>query len=271
MKSLFNSHWFRVLRFLAVVYGCVALFACAMADRMIFMPPHPSYSADAPSLVTLQTANGNTVAAFHYPAKPGAPTVLYSHGNAEDAGHSIELYQAWQKQGWGVLAYDYPGYGQSPGKPSEAGTEEAIEAAWNFLTDDQGLAPSDIVVVGRSVGSGPSVWLIQEKKPAALILISPFTSAFAVLPPAQYLIPANRFPNLSRIRKSEVPLLVIHGETDGVITTNHGRTLHAESPANPKQFVGIPNVGHNDLFHRAGAEVLQAIDDFVGQVRKSVD
>ena len=238
-----------------------------MADRMIFMPPRPSYSVEAPALVAIPTENGSTIAAFHYPAKDGNPTVLYSHGNAEDAGHSIKLYQAWQDRGWGVLAYDYPGYGQSPGRPNESGAEQAIEASWRFLTELQGIDPSDIVVVGRSVGSGPSVWLIQEKSPAALVLISPFTSTYAVMSPAQYILPANRFPNLRRIRQSEVPLLVIHGEVDGVIPTAHGRELHAASPADPKQFIGVPGAGHNNLYPLAGAEVIASIEEFVEQVR----
>jgi fermentation-respiration switch protein FrsA (DUF1100 family) len=131
------------------------------------------------------------------------------------------------------------------------------------------VAPSDIVVVGRSVGGGPSVWLLQEETPAALVLISPFTSTFAIYPPAQYLIPGDRFPNLPRIRKSTVPLLVIHGEADGIIATDHGRTLYAASPAEPKEFVGIPNAGHNDLFYRAGPRVIDEIEKFVGQVRSN--
>jgi len=267
MAGIFQSWWFRLLRVLAVGYGCLALFACSMADRLIFVPPRPSYSADAPALVKFPTSSGDPIAAFHFAAKAGKPTVLYSHGNAEDAGQSVALYQAWRDLGWGVLAYDYPGYGQTPGSPSESGAEEAIEAAWSFLTETQDLSPSEVIVVGRSVGSGPSVWLTQTKQPAALVLISPFSSTFAIYSPAQYLLPGNRFPNLSRIRKSDVPLLVIHGEADRIIPAEHGRSLHQASPATPKQFVGIPKAGHNDLFHVAGPQVIKTIEDFAGQVR----
>ena len=263
MAAVFQSWWFRLLRILAVGYGCLVLFACSMADRLIFMPPRPSYSSEASALVMIPSASGNPVAAFHYPAQAGKPTVLYSHGNAEDIGQSITLYQAWKDLGWGVLAYDFPGYGRSPGRPSESGAEDAIDAAWTFLTDQQGLAPGDIVVVGRSVGSGPSVWLTRTKQPAALVLISPFTSTFAIHSPAQYLLPGNRFPNLKRIRRSEVPLLVIHGEADRVIPVSHGRELHAASPSSQKQFIGIPGAGHNDLFYLAGPQVIDTIKAFV--------
>lgn len=267
MAAITHSWWFRLLRILAVGYGCLAVFACSMADHMIFMPPRPSYSADAPALVTFPTSEGSTVAAFYFPAQTGKPTVLYSHGNAEDAGQSIPLYQAWQNIGWGVLAYDYPGYGRTPGDPSESGSEEAVQAAWDFLADAEGITPSNIVVVGRSVGSGPSVWLAKHETPAALALISPFTSTYAIYSPAQYILPANRFPNLKRVRKSDVPLLVIHGEADRIIPASHGRALHQISPATQKQFVGIPRAGHNDLFQIAGPDIIQAIEGFVDQVR----
>lgn len=267
MSRILQSRWFRLLRTLAVAYGCLAMFACTMADRMIFMPPRPSYSSEAPALVTFPSESGQHIAAFYFPAQSSEPTVLYSHGNAEDAGQSIPLYQAWRKLGWGVLAYDYPGYGRTPGSPSEAGAEKAIQAAWTFLTDTQGIAPDDIVVVGRSVGSGPSVWLTQDQDPTALALISPFTSTYAIYSPAQYILPANRFPNLKRISKSKVPLLVIHGEADRIIPVSHGHALHQASPATPKRFVGIPHAGHNDLFQAAGPEVIQAIEGFVDQVR----
>ena len=256
------SRWLRVLRGTAVIYASLSLFACTMADRMIFMPPAPSYSESDPAVVLLETTKEETIAAFHYPADQGKPTVLYSHGNAEDAGHSQELYREWRNLGWGVLAYDYPGYGQSSGRPSESSSERAILASWKFLRQEKKLSSTEIIVVGRSVGSGPSVWLAAREQPAALVLISPFTSTYAIYSPAQYTLPGNRFPNLKRIRQSDVPLLVIHGESDRIIPTSHGRTLYEASPAAHKRFLGIPGAGHNDLFYRAGPEVIEAIRQF---------
>ena len=258
--------WLRCLRAIALLYGALALFACSMADRLIFMPPRPGYTQKASALVTLKTTRDEPIAAFHYPARDGMPTVLYSHGNAEDIGQSIPLYQAWRELGWGVLAYDYPGYGQSPGRPTEASAERAIEAAWAFLTADQGLSSDQIVVIGRSVGSGPSVWLADRTSPATLVLISPFTSAFAVQSPAQYILPGNRFPNLKRIRNCDTPLLVIHGEADRVIPISHGLKLHDASPADQKALFRVPGAGHNDLFHLAGQDVIDHIHGFIGSL-----
>ena len=254
----------RLALFAAGAFGLLWLASCTLADKLIFMPRPSSYGTDHPGLFHLETESRDQIAALHFPARPGQPTVLYSHGNAEDIGESGGFYDALQKEGWGVLAYDYPGYGQSTGQPSEEGCEEAIDAAWKHLTAGLGIAPDNIVIMGRSVGSGPSVWLASREHPRALVLVSPFTSTFAVLPPAQYLLPADRFPNLRRIRRRDLPLLVIHGENDRVIPFDHGRTLHQASPARKKHFVALPATDHNDLYFLRLPTVIDELVRFAG-------
>jgi len=260
--------WLRLIRAGVIAYAALALFACTMADKLIFFPPRTGYVATAPGLVTFQTSKGESIAALNYPAQAGKPTLLYSHGNAEDIGGSVSLYQDWRDDGWGVLAYDYPGYGHSSGRPTAPSAERAIEAAWQFLTTDQGVDPASIILVGRSVGGGPSTSLLAKHRPAGLVLISPFTSAYEVRPPAQHFLPGNRFQNLKRVQKSDVPLLVIHGENDGIIPVSHGRAVFDASPSEQKHFVAITDSGHNDLFYNASPQIMEEIRRFVAQVTR---
>ncbi|MFC7336387.1 alpha/beta hydrolase [Haloferula chungangensis] len=264
MEKRPRPFWIRLVRGCLIVYAAVCVYSCTMADRLIFMPQRPAYTREAPNLISLSTRKDEILPAFYFPARVGKPTILYSHGNAEDIGGSIELYQAWRRDGWGALAYDYPGYGHATGKPGEASSQRAIEATWHSLTDEHAIPPADIIIVGRSIGSGPSVWLADRHKAAALVLISPFTSSFAVRSPAQWIFPGNRFPNLKRIRQIDTPLLVIHGESDGIIPVSHGRTLHEASPAKTKRFVGLPEAGHNDL---QTSEITGPIREFIAELR----
>lgn len=254
--------WLRLLLLLVLSYATFVLIAHVFADRMIFLPRPASYGNDLDGLQRFETSAGETIAAVHLPAAEGFPTLLYSHGNAEDVGNSLPIYQEFHRAGFGVLAYDYPGYGQSTGSPDEAACERAIAAAWRFLTEDHGLDPSGIVLVGLSVGSGPSVWLDSRESPAAMVLIAPFTSAFAVRPPAQYLFPADRFPNLRRIRESATPLLVIHGTRDRIVPIAHGRKLHEASQAERKAFLRLPETGHNTIYQRNLDGILVALREF---------
>ena len=195
------------------------------------------------------------------PGGPGKPTLLYSHGNAEDLGGVVPLLSPWHDQGFGIFAYDYPGYGQSTGKPTEASCERAIEAAWSHLTESSHVAPATIVVVGRSVGSGPAVWLCTGKQPAGLVLISPMMSVYRVRLPAP-IFPGDRFPNLDRMPDIHCPLLVVHGEADSIIRPRHGQRLHQAHPGPDKTLLLIPGAGHNNLFRVGGDEIEQAILGF---------
>jgi abhydrolase domain-containing protein 17 len=259
-------NWKRPLKSLLSIYLILCIVAVFFADRLIFLPPSPSYPHDLDGLIHLKTGPEEGVAAVHFKAAAGMPTILYSHGNAEDLGQSTGLYQEWHGRGLGVLAYDYPGYGCSPGSPTEASCERAIRAAWDHLIRS-GVPASSIVIVCRSVGGGPGVWLASHEKPAGVVLISPFTSAFAVPIPFP-LLPGDRFPNLKRIREIKTPLLVIHGENDGVIPVSHGRKLVEASPAADKSFVPIQVAGHNDLFVVAGDKIVGKIGDFALRVAR---
>lgn len=257
--------WWRPFVSLGSIYLGLLGFALLFADRLIFQPPPASYQA-ADGIDFVETGRGERIAILHLPAREGMPTLLYSHGNAEDLGHGRGIYERWADDGFGVLAYDYPGYGLSDGRPSEAGCERAILAAWSHLRES-GVEPSSIVIVGRSVGSGPSVWLAAREPAAGLVLIAPFTSTYAVRVPWP-ILPGDRFPNLSRIREIETPLRVIHGKRDRVIPASHGRRLVEASAAERKDFVSIEDSGHNDLMAtmRNFRRVSDAVTDFALEV-----
>lgn len=258
--------WKRPIQSLLSIYLIFLIVAVFFADRLIFIPPAASYESDFNGLLRLTSNSGETIAALYYPAAPGMPTLLYSHGNAEDLGQAFDLYQIWNEAGFGVFAYDYPGYGQSTGKPTEASCKRAIQAAWNHLIA-KGVPPKSIVLVSRSVGGGPGTWIASQEHPAGLVLIAPFTSAFAVPIPFP-LFPGDRFRNLDLIRDMKTPLLVLHGEHDEVIPNSHGRKLVESSAAGDKAFILIPEAGHNDLFEVAGDDIIRRIAEFSRRVSR---
>jgi fermentation-respiration switch protein FrsA (DUF1100 family) len=141
-------------------------------------------------------------------------------------------------------------------------------ACWKHLIAS-GIPASSIIITGRSVGSGPSVWLASQTEPAGLILISPFKSAFTTAFDLPFpLYPRDRFPNLERIRSFDRPLLVVHGEEDEVIPVSHGRTLVETCPSNEKKFLGIPYAGHNDLFEVGNGLIFSEMRDFAQRIAK---
>ncbi|MCH2174704.1 MAG: alpha/beta hydrolase [Lentisphaeria bacterium] len=233
-----------MLSIFILLYISLFLIGIFVSDYLIFQPPGLSYD-NSPSITLINGQDGGKIA-LRYLKKLGAKRViLLSHGNAEDLG-DIEV---WQEKigslGFDVVAYDYSGYGLSSGSPSEKVVYENIEDVYNYLIDDKGYKPEEIIVWGRSLGGGPSIWLASQKKVGALILQSTYTSTFRVMTKIK-ILPFDKFDNLSRVPKVTAPTLIIHGRLDQVIPFSHGEKLYQTLECN-KEFLWLSEAGHNDI------------------------
>lgn len=261
----------QVLKALLIVallaYLGLAAVAYFLSDRMIFLPPASSYSARQLPVALVPTADGARIATLYLPHPDAAFTLLYSHGNAEDLGLLAPLLEEYRRQGFAVVAYDYRGYGLSTGgAPSAAGAYRDLEAVYRYATAELGIPSSRIILLGRSVGSGPATELAAREPVAGLIVEGGFVSAFRVVTGIP-LLPFDRFPNLRHIRDARCPVLVIHGAEDEVIAASHGRRLFDAAPE-PKQLLWVEGAGHNDLLAVAGEEYWRALREFTGRVEQ---
>lgn len=255
----------RLFRSVIFVYVCLCLWAFFFTDRLIFRPPAASY-ADTPSTIKLFSNKAVRISARYFPNPKATYTLLYSHGNAEDVGVLEPLLQTIQDAGFAVFAYDYQGYGTSEGIPSEGNAYQDIEAAYNYLTQSLQIPASQIILYGRSVGGGPAVDLASREPVAGLVVESTFISAFRVITFLP-LLPFDKFDNLSKIKKVNCPVLVIHGKADEVIPFWHGEALF-KAVKQPKQFLWVEQAGHNDVVEVAGERYRQALQTFVKQLRQ---
>eukprot|EP00128_Syssomonas_multiformis_P014192 Colp12_sorted_trinity150504_noHs@25901 len=211
----------------------------SFVNKIIFPAPESSYdSAAFPNqLVWLPTTRGSWK---HFPCifieSKGDPRVmLYSHGNAEDIGLCYELFDAYaRKLGINVLLIEYPGYGPAPDAlPCESGCVEHINAAYKFLVE-LGFDPKNVIIFGRSIGTGPSVELAarlaeQHINVGALVLQSPYTSIKRLakeLVGWPHVFLSERFNNFDRIKTVKSPTLIVHGVLDNVIPLHHGKALY---------------------------------------------
>jgi abhydrolase domain-containing protein 17 len=244
-----------------ILYGGIALAAYVYAERVLFQPPPASYTGALVPFTRLPVAVGETLAVLYLPNPAADYTILYSHGNAEDLGFILPVLEELRQAGFAVVAYDYRGYGQSSGqRPTVRGTVRDIEAVYRYATGDLGIPPDRLIAHGRSLGSGPTLVLASRQPVAAVVLESAFVSVYRVI--TRYrVLPFDRFDNLRRVRRLEVPLLVIHGTEDGVIPVWHGRRLYEAAPG-PKRAVWVDGAGHNDLAMVAGADHGRELADF---------
>ena len=238
-------NWKRPFYSLISVYTLLLIFVIFFAEKLIFFPPTAPYSEELHGFHYIINDQDEQIATIYKKATAGMPTILWSHGNAEDISTAQSYMEYLHEQGYGYLAYDYPGYGLSAGKPTEKGCYQNIQASWNYLTETLAIPENQIFIIGQSVGTGPSVWLAEKTSPAGLVLISPFKSInrvpFGINP-----FPYDRFPSIKNISNVKAPLLVIHGDQDQVIKQAHGEAIY-EKHRGTKLFYNATNLGHNDI------------------------
>ncbi|WP_018969742.1 alpha/beta hydrolase [Rubritalea marina] len=240
--------WRRLIKSALSIYLMLMIFAVFAGDHLIFPAPSSSYTSQAENLkfLTLNDTERTQIAFRHLAATDGQPTLLWSHGNGEDIGMIHPLMRRFHRLGYGSLVYDYPGYGLSSGKPSESGCYLAIDRAYQHLTQEANIPAQDIVIVGQSIGSGPSCYL-AEKHPntRSLVLISPFTSIYRVAFGAP-VFPNDRFDNLHRIQSIQLDTLIMHGALDEMIPIHHAKQL-ANAHLGKTHFHEFATRGHNDI------------------------
>lgn len=244
-------------------YLLLGLTIWLVADSILFQPPR-SAKLPLPNEITIPLANQQKLSLLYLPNEGARYTILFSHGNAEDLTTLTPFLQRLQHQGYAVLAYDYPGYGNSTGKPSEANTYEAITAAYHYLTTELSVSPEKIILYGRSLGTGPSTELATKQQCAGLILESPFVSAYRVYTHWP-LYPFDPYQNLHKIPQVKSPILLIHGTRDSVIPVWHGQKIFAAAKS-PKQAYWVEGASHNDVLIVAKENYWQSISHFIGSL-----
>ncbi|GER49251.1 alpha/beta-Hydrolases superfamily protein [Striga asiatica] len=217
----------------------------SMAAKFAFFPPNPpSYGVSVEEgtgklrltevaehenvdVLRVKTKRGTEIVGV-YVKNPGAKlTLLYSHGNAADLGQMYDLFTELSIHlRVNLLGYDYSGYGQSTGKPTELNTYADIEAAYECLQENYGVKEEDVILYGQSVGSGPTLDLASRlPRLRAVVLHSPILSGLRVMYPVKRTYWFDIYKNIDKIPLVQCPVLVIHGTDDDVVDCSHGKQL----------------------------------------------
>ncbi|MCL1921979.1 MAG: alpha/beta hydrolase [Kiritimatiellaeota bacterium] len=261
-KSRLRTWAKRIAVDVAVGYLLGCAVGMLMMNTLMFRPHAPSYSWESPHVVNIGGASA-PIAALWIPNAATNRVILYSHGNGEDIGDFAGFYGLFAEAGLSLLVYDYPGYGLSAGKPTEQGAYDTAEAAYRFLAERCAVAPSDIIALGRSIGSGPACYLAEKYPVGGLVIESGFTSAPRVVTRIR-ILPFDPFPNIRRIPNIPCPKLFIHGTVDGTVPFAHAKAMLAAA-REPKAHLWVEGAGHDDILDALGEaayfEALNALAD----------
>jgi len=263
---------------LAAAYVAVLLLLRFSESRLVYAPgpartlePPPPNLSLAPERVEIPVEDGVTLVGWIIRAAPrrdGGRWLLVCHGNAgnlSEAGRPLH-YAGLRDLGLNLLAFDYRGYGESGGRPTEPGLYRDAEAAYGYLRARLGVPPERIVLFGHSLGSAVAVELATRVPAAGIVLDGALTS---VVERARELYPfvpvrwiaRSRFASIQRIGRVRIPKLFLHARGDEVIPFDHGRRLF-DAAAPPKAFVPLAG-GHGDAFEVDSATYFGSIARFL--------
>ncbi|MDB5335582.1 MAG: Acylglycerol lipase [Planctomycetaceae bacterium] len=298
--------WFRwglmLVQRCLVYYLVVVLFISIMQRSMIYGPGRanrlPVALARCPpgagEEISLKTADGLQLHGWHLLPPPltakkpadfdrllaqGRKVVLFFPGNGGHRGYRDLDFQLLLKLDVHVIAFDYRGYGENPGNPTEENFAADAHEMWKYVTLTRRVPPKRIILYGESLGGGVATRLASElctagTPPGGLILRSTFTSLidaagyhYPWLPPVSLLL-KDRYQSDQRIPQMTAPLLMLHGTQDSIVPIKFGQRLFALAPEKSanginKTFVELKRADHNDVMLTDPAAFQDAVAKFL--------
>lgn len=230
-------------------------------ERILFQPPRSYGVAPQTGRITYSASDGQHLAGYLI-GNPSSTDglLLCFHGNADLAMWQLDWARAvTERTGFAVMLAEYRGYMSLGGKPGYLATKLDALAAYEYAHTQLGVPDDRLAFFGHSLGSAIAAELAEMHPPRALILQSPFTSAFAMAKRILTTPLANFWKIVSRIHFDtarivsalDVPAAVAHGKRDGIVPFRMGiEVYNAARIKGP--FLVVANAGHNDLPGMAG-------------------
>jgi len=214
--------------------------------------------------------------------KATAKTILVCHGKSGHIGHRIRFVQTLQQVA-NVVIFDYSGFGNSSGSPTEKQVYQDAHNVWLYLSTT--IPAQDLYIYGRSLGGAIATELVHwiqayhpDQIPAGLILDSTFTTLtdagknqnvlYKIILTLLAFLTKCKFETINRIKCIEVPILIIHGKHDDVVPFTQARQLHSAQPLST--LVVLEKGNHKTSYYRSQDVFLESIRSFAGMHNKVV-
>lgn len=244
---------------LVVIIGCVlgCSYFYVRQEAMIFypevLPSDFKYTFPCRFDELILDADGAKINALHFRVDHPKGVILYFHGNAGSLRDWGDIAMDFTRRGYDVLIPDYRGYGKSSGKISNENMlcQDAV-VAFKYLQGH--YLENQVIIYGRSIGSGIAVYLAKSSRPYMLILESPFFSLRDLsryhypFMPVVFIDLILKYPMRSDLWISEVtcPVYLFHGTRDDIVPYDSSERLLKLIKTRGK-LIAIEGGGHNNL------------------------
>ena len=225
--------------------------------------------------VSFESSKGGKTNAWYIAPKEGKPTVLVSFGKGWPIDGIVD-FSYLIDQGYGVMAYEYPGRGHSTGKPDEKRMYKSLEAASDFLANRKNTPVSSQIAYGISLGSAITTEVASRRKFKAVILQSSVYSLPNLIREhvgkkiPTWLLPLHRhlqsrFATVEKIKHVESPLLIMHGIGDPLVGEDRAEALFdaAKTDDDQKTLKLFDRADHNLTHETTSKTVEQFLEQLV--------
>lgn len=232
------------LLFILAVYACACL-ALFLAQRSFIYFPPATAAIQAPNTSTM--AVPGAVVKISARPHPGRQAIIYFGGNAEDVTMSLPLLEeAFPEHALYLL--HYRGYPGSTGKP----TEQALVNDALLLFDRVAARHAEVVLIGRSLGTGIALQVASQRPVHKLVLVTPYDSLAALAAgqfpffPVRWLL-QDRYDSARLAPQVKVPTLIVAAEHDEIIPARSTARLFARFSQGVATQTVIAGAGHNSI------------------------
>lgn len=244
---------FLLLNLYAILCGGLYFFQ----ENLIFLPSQLpaeyTYQFDTSfEELTQTTDDGAQLNGLYFYVDNPVGTVLYFHGNAGDLSRWGEIAQFFVQKHLNVIVMDYRNFGKSTGTMKESLLYKDADLWYHKAQEKATQANVPLYAYGRSLGTTFAAYIAATHQVKHLVLEAPFYSLESVAKDRFPILPVSmllkyKFPTSSFINKVSAPVTIIHGREDGVVHYDQGEALYHHLSSSQKEFVTVPEGGHNDL------------------------
>jgi pimeloyl-ACP methyl ester carboxylesterase len=243
-----------VLIYIIIAYLALAALVYFVQDKFIFkpekLPQDFEYKYDAPfDELFFDVAPGIRINGLHFYCKEPKGLILYLHGNSRSIKGWAKYAKDFYRYQYDVVLIDYRGFGKSTGKRGEKAMLADIQFVYEKLCEK--YAEQDILVYGRSLGSGFATKIAADNKPRYLILDAPYFSFIKVVERFTPFLPHRWILRYHLHTDRWIPKVnchtyILHGTRDRLIPIRHSEKLQKLNP-HMITLIRIHGGGHNNL------------------------
>ena len=260
-----------IIAIVLIAYILLCIFMYCTQRRLLFFPPKPDalhYEWLTQNQIIqnweIETKDGNRLDGWQQIDPHKKYSLLYFGWNGEETSYFVENTDY---TGANIISFNYRWYGRSTGVPSEKTLFADALLQYDYLRDTLQIKPENIIVMGRSLGTGVATYLSSQRPVEKVILVTPYDSVESVASESYFFVPVsllltNKFDSLQYAKVRTHSLLCIYGGRDTTIRNHHTENLLSHWRGSVEKVL-IPEATHEDILGRV--ELIERIDRFISE------